>query len=303
MELIERGSRGPEVRRVQRVLTLSGDLDGAVDGVFGPETEEAVRTFQRSHDLVEDGVVGPRTAARLDEVMRDAEEPWRVLRHARRERDAAEADLDAPPGAPLLDGEIDADGGDGDAPPLGRDVVDAVLGRAREEWERPVHEPHGDGWERIDDYIRGDEGLGWEWEDRYVRNRQFAWCGAFAAHCYAAAGLDAEVRRRHLASCYRLHEWAKGTPRLLPPEAAQPGDIIIVGPAGGKRWGAHITLCEGVDRGGAIATIEGNASGTGPDGERYEGVVRQRRPFAQDADAPSAYRAVHVIRPLPGDFS
>ena len=32
----------------------------------GPKTEAAVREFQRSHSLVPDGIVGPKTWAALD---------------------------------------------------------------------------------------------------------------------------------------------------------------------------------------------------------------------------------------------
>ena len=33
----------------------------AVDGIFGKDTEEAVRAFQRDHELGADGMAGPRT--------------------------------------------------------------------------------------------------------------------------------------------------------------------------------------------------------------------------------------------------
>jgi len=57
--IVERGDRGPAVRRIQRALDLPAD------GVFGPQTERAVRRFQRSRGLVADGVVGPQTRQAL----------------------------------------------------------------------------------------------------------------------------------------------------------------------------------------------------------------------------------------------
>lgn len=55
MTTIKRGSRGEEVKALQRRLNL------AVDGIFGKLTEEAVREFQRAYGLTADGIVGQQT--------------------------------------------------------------------------------------------------------------------------------------------------------------------------------------------------------------------------------------------------
>jgi peptidoglycan hydrolase-like protein with peptidoglycan-binding domain len=54
------GSTGEAVRTVQYLLRARG-ASLAVDGIFGPRTEAAVRSFQQSHGLVVDGVVGNAT--------------------------------------------------------------------------------------------------------------------------------------------------------------------------------------------------------------------------------------------------
>jgi peptidoglycan hydrolase-like protein with peptidoglycan-binding domain len=56
---LESGAEGRQVRILQHALGL------AVDGVFGPQTEAAVRAFQTSRGLTVDGVVGPQTSAAL----------------------------------------------------------------------------------------------------------------------------------------------------------------------------------------------------------------------------------------------
>jgi len=58
--LLRRGSRGVWVKRVQWQL---GGL--AVDGIFGPKTEAAVKAFQKKAGIAIDGIVGPVTWGKL----------------------------------------------------------------------------------------------------------------------------------------------------------------------------------------------------------------------------------------------
>ncbi|HEU0014899.1 MAG TPA: N-acetylmuramoyl-L-alanine amidase, partial [Longimicrobium sp.] len=57
---LRRGAQGPLVAELQRGLGVEQA------GTFGPQTEAAVRAFQRDRGLVPDGIVGPRTWAELD---------------------------------------------------------------------------------------------------------------------------------------------------------------------------------------------------------------------------------------------
>jgi peptidoglycan hydrolase-like protein with peptidoglycan-binding domain len=57
---LREGARGEAVRFLQSALNRQG-ANVAVDGSFGPNTERAVRDFQRRKGLSADGVVGPRT--------------------------------------------------------------------------------------------------------------------------------------------------------------------------------------------------------------------------------------------------
>ena len=59
------GSTGEQVRIIQTKLKNWGYYDGAVDGIFGSGTAEAVQYFQRKNGLTADGIVGPATLKAL----------------------------------------------------------------------------------------------------------------------------------------------------------------------------------------------------------------------------------------------
>ena len=59
------GSSGEQVRVIQTKLKNWGYYDGAVDGVFGSQTTQAVKYFQRKNGLTADGIVGPATLKAL----------------------------------------------------------------------------------------------------------------------------------------------------------------------------------------------------------------------------------------------
>lgn len=64
MPVLRRGSQGELVKRMQQALA-EGDsqLNLTIDGIFGPQTEVAVKAFQRHiiPPIAQDGIVGPKT--------------------------------------------------------------------------------------------------------------------------------------------------------------------------------------------------------------------------------------------------
>jgi peptidoglycan hydrolase-like protein with peptidoglycan-binding domain len=59
--LLKEGSRGAQVLDAQKELKAAGFNPGPLDGVFGPKTEAAVKSFQKAHGLAQDGIIGPKT--------------------------------------------------------------------------------------------------------------------------------------------------------------------------------------------------------------------------------------------------
>lgn len=65
--MISYGSRGPDVADAQQLLNQHGAAPPLViDGIFGPKTRQATIEFQKAHDLVPDGIIGPLTWGALE---------------------------------------------------------------------------------------------------------------------------------------------------------------------------------------------------------------------------------------------
>jgi len=65
-ELLKIGSRGTAVSNLQQRLKDLGYSIGKVDGIFGSQTQNAVKAFQKDNGLVADGIAGPKTIAKLN---------------------------------------------------------------------------------------------------------------------------------------------------------------------------------------------------------------------------------------------
>lgn len=85
-QLISRGATGPIVRELQGGLRANG-VATRIDGVFGVDTDRAVRAFQANRRLRVDGVAGPATFRALHGVaasrpapVADRHDPWDLER-------------------------------------------------------------------------------------------------------------------------------------------------------------------------------------------------------------------------------
>ncbi|MBW4482832.1 MAG: peptidoglycan-binding protein [Tildeniella torsiva UHER 1998/13D] len=61
LPVLRPGMEGDAVRQLQQRLRTKGFYSGTVDGVFGSQTEAAVRAAQAANNLTVDGIVGPAT--------------------------------------------------------------------------------------------------------------------------------------------------------------------------------------------------------------------------------------------------
>ncbi|HEV2897482.1 MAG TPA: peptidoglycan-binding protein [Pseudaminobacter sp.] len=65
--VLKKGSTDPAVKDLQEALKTLGFDPGPVDGVFGEQTENAVKQFQQAREIPVDGVVGRVTWINIDE--------------------------------------------------------------------------------------------------------------------------------------------------------------------------------------------------------------------------------------------
>lgn len=68
--MLKFGSRGTDVKFLQSMLLQLGEKlpKYGADGDFGSETEAALKSFQKKNKLEVDGIVGPKTWAKIDEL-------------------------------------------------------------------------------------------------------------------------------------------------------------------------------------------------------------------------------------------
>lgn len=166
-----------------------------------------------------------------------------------------------------------------------------VLNQAWAAWLQRVKDPpkieKGDDADRcralILQYI--NDGLGSSIKT-YAGDNAFSWCGAFAAWCWIAGGLDtakakamavaADVKGQHpFGSTYKLHAALKADPTFaVAVDDIQPGDVCVVQHPGGKPYGDHIVLAAAWNKDKTeLIILHGNGKGRGPDGAWMEGVV------------------------------
>ena len=70
---LKQGSSGDKVRQMQRQLNVIAGAYPLIpkiaeDGIFGPRTEEAVKTFQKIFKLTQDGIVGFKTWYKISQI-------------------------------------------------------------------------------------------------------------------------------------------------------------------------------------------------------------------------------------------
>ncbi len=63
---LKHGSTGPQVARLQQLLHALGYLSSSPTGMFGLQTEAALKKYQKAHHLEQTGAVGPKTRAQLN---------------------------------------------------------------------------------------------------------------------------------------------------------------------------------------------------------------------------------------------
>jgi len=68
---LRRGMTSEEVKRLQEILATDPDVypEGLITGYFGRLTEKAVKKFQKKVCLEEVGLVGPKTLAKINELL------------------------------------------------------------------------------------------------------------------------------------------------------------------------------------------------------------------------------------------
>jgi hypothetical protein len=225
MESLSKGSRGPSVRELQRLLNKRGLVVG-IDGDFGTQTYNAVRAFQSQNldqngqPLVVDGKVGPIT--------------WWSLTHPK--------PIIVTPSAVDF-GKIPSNAAGGST--FGRAALKAAIG----ELNAGAGEVGGNNsgkWVRK--YLNGLAAEG------------SSWCAAFTSWCFDqnpnGAPFTYTVGARDMLRQFKQQGWTHEPSSGYEP---LPGDIVVWWRVRADGWQGHVGLVYQL-KDGMLYTIEGNKS-------------------------------------------
>ena len=82
---IKRGDKNDQVKNIQTKLKQLNFYVGSIDGIFGGNTDRAVKSFQASRSLLVDGIVGPQTNAALSKATAQKTTPSSPLNKPRQQ--------------------------------------------------------------------------------------------------------------------------------------------------------------------------------------------------------------------------
>lgn len=74
MRVLDIGSQGTDVMEIQSLLKKIGYNPGPIDGYYGPQTRDAVISFQKDNNLIPDGIIGPQTYKLINVLLRGYDE-------------------------------------------------------------------------------------------------------------------------------------------------------------------------------------------------------------------------------------
>ena len=223
------GARGTDVVDLQTRLNVS--LPAMIpllvtDGIFGTNTQTRVKAYQRKNGLAADGIVGPKTWARL--------------------LGTGPATPPGPPGTNFTRTRI---------------IQEAKAQIGKIDYQNragPNHEPHG--WEYLGTIF--EKGAGLKFTDAELkkdhRPQNKDWCGIFCVYCYQLAGkqvtwnLSGTTKGGPQGSVKKFWPWDFSSLKDFR-AAIQPGDIVAV-----AKKSHHFIVVSTNPATGSMESVDGN---------------------------------------------
>lgn len=205
-----KGAKGPAVSELQSKLKSLGLYRGAVGGNFGPQTEAAVRAFQKMKGLKVDGWAGPQTLGAMGGV----------------------STFSAGSGTPASSGAAPAQGPDVVASGPRAAKIDSMLAWSKSKVGAP--------YAAVNPFRFGDvlwdgkahqsvNGSGSTYQ--YPKGTQVFDCSGFVVASFRTLGVD--LAAKGLATSGAIHHNANGFLQNVPTNQLQPGDLITFKPKNG----------------------------------------------------------------------